>query len=223
MTLITDQFTLIGDIIGSRTVSDRAGLQHDIQAILDEENRRRRADASGSAGQDLETTVGDEFQGVYDSLADAVNASLVLRLALAERTGVDSRYGLGHGDIERFDNGQDGPGWWSARTAIDRAKRAATAKRTPFARTCFSAWSEAGQIPDETEMSTNAFLLMRDAAIAQMSDRERVLFTGFMRGESQASLAAREGITQSAVSQSLSRSGAFAIEAAQSRLRGDLE
>ena len=135
-----------------------------------------------------------------------------LRLLTAPRSS-DSRYGLGYGYIDVFDRerspaSQDGPGWWEAREAIDRAKLLADAPRTSFARTCFGG-----------RASVEAFLLCRDAIVEGMNPRQRRLLLGFLHGQTQAELAEDEGVTQPAVSQSLRHSGAFAIEAAHSALR----
>ena len=64
----------------------------------------------------------------------------------------------------------------------------------------------------------NAFLLCRDALVAQMKPRSRRLLLGLIMERSQAELARQEGISQSAVSQNLSSSGAYAIKAAELEL-----
>ncbi len=118
----------------------------------------------------------------------------------------------------RSPTSQDGPGWWSARAAIDRAKVLASSPRTSFARTCFDSWPEHAGVPSIEALAVDAFLISRDATVDRMSPRGRRLLLGLLLGRSQSQLAADEGITQPAVSQSLTRSGAFAIEAAQLRL-----
>jgi hypothetical protein len=211
--------TLIGDVIGSREFSDsadRAQLQRALEQTL------VRANQLLAPVQPLEPTVGDEFQGGFADVATAVRATLIVRIELLdgvgadklEGVGADSRYGLGHGPVTVFEKtrspvSQDGPGWWAARGAIDRAKELSESPRTAFARTCFD--GTGGEPLD-------AFLLCRDGIVNQMSARGRRLLLGLLLGRPQWELADEEGITQSAVSQSLARSGAFAIEAAQLRL-----
>ena len=51
--------------------------------------------------QPLQITIGDEFQGIYDGLGQALNATLYLRLVLLDVAGV--RFGVGWGDIMRRD------------------------------------------------------------------------------------------------------------------------
>jgi hypothetical protein len=211
--------TLIGDVVASREHVDRGGLQRSLSAVLSWANELL------DPVQPLELAVGDEFQGGFSDVAAATRASLLLRLALlVGEAGADSRYGLGHGEVTVFDQtrapvSQDGPGWWSARDAIERAKRLADSPRTSFVRTCFgSVPEEIGASPPELA-AVEPFLFCRDAIVERMNDRQRRLLLGLMLGRSQAQLSIEEGITQGAVSQGLHRSQAFAVEIAQERFR----
>jgi SatD family (SatD) len=208
--------TLIGDLVGSKRSADRPELQRSLSKAL------RAVNLLLAPSQPLEPTVGDEFQGVFATVGSAVQASLLLRLKLLEYGGRDSRYGLGYGGVTVFDTArsptsQDGPGWWSARAAIERAKALEASPRTSFARTCFNSSSDETSSPPTEASPVEAFLFCRDAIVDQMSPRSRRLLLGLLLGQAQSELAANEGITQSAVSQSLARSGAFAIEAAEVR------
>ncbi len=210
--------TLIGDLLASKRSKDRSALQRSVDKAL------RTVNAVVAPPQPLEPTIGDEFQGGFSNVASAARASLLLRLELLEHAGTDSRYGLGYGAVTVFTSNrspisQDGPGWWSARAAIDRAKRLSDSPRTSFARTCVDYWADDSHLPRRQR----SFLLCRDATVDQMSSRERRLLMGLLLDRPQSRLAAQEAITQSAVSQSLRRSGAFAIEAAQRRLEGASE
>jgi hypothetical protein len=210
--------TLIGDVVGSRSHHDRAALQHSLSETL------RFANETLKPAQPLELAVGDEFQGGFADVAGAARASLVVRLSLlVGADGIDSRYGLGEGEVTVFDSNraplsQDGPGWWSARAAIDRAKALAAAPRTAFTRTCLGFGPENPDTPP-SDAAVEAFLFCRDAIVERMSMRQRGQLLGLMLGRSQRDLAAEEHITQGAVSQSLHRSGAFAVEIAQERLQ----
>lgn len=209
--------TLIGDLVDSRHHSDRRGLQQALKSTL------RKVNEEMVPVQPLELTVADEFQGAFSTLASAAKASLLLRLELlGGPAGTDSRYGLGIGAITVFDGNsaplsQDGPGWWSARAAIDRARRLAESPRTSFVRTCVGYGPEAG-VPPAESAAVEAFLMCRDSTIDQMTARGRRLLLGVLRAWSQEKLAAQEGITQGAVSQQVRRSGASAIDAAHRRL-----
>lgn len=209
--------TLIGDLVGSRLHSDRSLLHQRLRHAL------ARANSALNPVQPLEVTVGDEFQGCFATVGEAARASVVIRLLLVnDEHGTDSRYGLGWGTIAVFDEArapvsQDGPGWWAARAAIDRAAALGKVPRTSFVRTCFTTTpDDDGQVP--CDAAIDAFLLCRDASVGQMTDRQREILLGVLLGHSQRDLADREGITQGAVSQTLSRSGGTAIELAHRRL-----
>jgi DNA-directed RNA polymerase specialized sigma24 family protein len=116
---------------------------------------------------------------------------------------------------------QDGSAWWTARKAIDEARAQQYAKlgfvRTWFRRDAAGPWPHA-----TSEPLVNAYLLARDQIVSTMTPRARRLLLGQLLGATQAELAAEEGITQSAVSQSLSRSGANALAAGEALLRESL-
>jgi hypothetical protein len=214
-------YTLIGDIVGSRQAADRPSLQKTLRSLL------RRMNKELKPALRFEPTIGDEFQGGFDSAADAVRASLLVRLEFFESAEVDTRFGLGHGPITVFSArkpvSQDGPGWWSARRGIDVAKQMAEVSSTSFVRTYF----EPGPDDDEDVLavaaSLNAFLFCRDAMIDRMNAQGRRRLYGLMRGWPQWKIAKEEEKTQGAISQSLSRSGAYAIQAAQARLEDGLK
>ena len=101
--------TLIGDLIGSRQVTTRVGLQRLLQRALHQANELL------DPVQSLEPTVGDEFQGAFRDPPSAARAALLLRLVLLKDAEVDARFGLGWGEVTVFEDrtplSQDGPGW----------------------------------------------------------------------------------------------------------------
>lgn len=205
--------TLIGDIVESRVVDDRDILQGSLEAALSLVNETLEP------AQALQVTLGDEFQASFDDIATAVNASLLLRLQLLKDAGVESRYGIGFGMVtvyeqERAPFSQDGPGWWAARDAIGLAAELERRAHTAYARTQFKSSEQvAGEQASEGE-TVNGFLLCRDALVSAMSPRSQRLLLGRLLRRQQADLAAEEGISQSAVSQNLASSGAYAVETA---------
>lgn len=194
-------YTMIGDVVRSRALPDRAAAQDRLGAVLAEVN------AMLSTRQGLEATVGDEFQGAFDAVADAVRASLLVRLALLP--DVDVRVGIGHGEVTVHDATrrpllQDGPGWWAAREAVD----AMAMPRRSAARTWYVGPS-AGLV--------NAHLLCRDALVDRLNERGWRMLRLSLLGESQQRIAEREGVTKSAVSQQFAR-GIGAVRDAQAEL-----
>jgi hypothetical protein len=208
--------TLIGDLVGSRAAGSRAELQQGLNQVL------RRVNEQFQPLQPLEPTVGDEFQGAFDSAVLATRASLMVRLHLLKEQEVDSRFGLGFGKVTVFESrapiSQDGPGWWAARAAIERAAELAQVGRTEFVRTYFESSGREAELPRSEVVALNAFLLCRDAIVAQMKPRSRRLLLGVIMNRPQADLASEERISQSAVSQNLATSGAYAIKAAELEL-----
>ena len=218
---------VIVDISKSRTHPDRAALQAEIEQAF------ARVNEILPGVQRLEPTFSDEFQAVYADVPAALRATLLARLFLPE--GVDCRFGLGEGELRTVGAGvagavQDGSAWWSARRAIDEAREHQYSK-LGFVRTWFrrdgsvgdgSGSRDAAERPSAHEAVVNAYLLARDQILATMTPRARRLLLGQLRGATQAQLAVQEGITQSAVSQSLSRSGANALVAGEALLNDSL-
>lgn len=192
---------VIGDLVGSRRATSRREVQDALLVAL------ATAAEAVPALQDPEPTIGDEFQAVYATVADALRATLLIRLALP--LPWDCRAGLGRGRLEivgTSDYGltQDGPAWWSAREAVVEVKRREDG-RHPGLRTWLV---ESG---DEEVGMVNAYLLARDELVSRCDERQRRLVLGLLQGETQKDLAAREGISASAVSQSLRRAGAWSV------------
>lgn len=201
---------VIVDVSKSRSHADRRALQTEIEDAFG------RVNNDVVATQPLEPTVGDEFQAVYGDLASGLRATLLARLHLPD--GVDCRFGLGLGEIAIVGTGvvgavQDGSAWWSAREAINEARRHEYS-RLGFVRT----WLRDATPDSHREPLVNAYLLARDQLVGAMNPRARRLLLGQLLGNTQAELAAQEGITQSAVSQNLGRSGANALLASESLL-----
>ncbi len=193
---------LIGDLVGSRSQPSRSGVQAALVAAL------AAANDLVPGLQPLAATIGDEFQAVYETVSAASTAALVVRLALPD--GLDARAGLGVGEIEivgesAYGLTQDGPAWWSARAAVIGVKD--DERRLPGLRTAVVH----ADGPVEQEKWMNGYLATRDALVTRLDGRQRRLALGVLQGVTRAELAEREGISASAVSQSLRRSGAVEV------------
>jgi len=211
MTEPENVIAVIVDVSKSRSHPDRSGLQSTIESAFADVN------ALVASRQPIEPTVGDEFQGVYDDLALALRATLLARLQMPD--GIDCRFGLGRGEIATIGRGvvgavQDGSAWWTARRAIDEARTHQYSK-LGFVRTWYRS---ADEHDSDQEALVNAYLLTRDFIVDGMNPRARRLLRGQLLGQTQAQLAESEGITQSAVSQNLARSGANALVAGDAQL-----
>ena len=123
-------------------------------------------------------TVGDEYQGACVSLGDAVLAATLVRLTLLP--DVDVRCGIGYGAVMVHDAKeravvQDGPGWWTAREAIDIVGRARDARRSWYV--------------GDGSGTVNAFLLCRDQLIERLNDRGVRMLRLALLGRSQKQIA----------------------------------
>lgn len=198
-------FTLIGDIVGSRKIPDRAVAQRAIGDALS------RANEAIDAVQLLEPTVGDEVQGGFSTIGDATLATLLIRLELAP--AIDLRFGLGYGDVTVHDKDrrpllQDGPGWWTAREAINRLK----GRRGTWYVGPSPGHTHTDHLPANTAQ-VNAFLLARDGLVTTLNDRQRRMLLSSLKGRSQREIAESERISESAVSQAFARGVRAAHEA----------
>jgi|SRR4029077_581242 hypothetical protein len=200
--------TLIGDIVGSRHVTDRAAAHRAVNRAL--------RDTAADAIDPPAFTVGDEFQGSYPTVGGAIDAALALWLAMAPE--IDVRFGVGWGSVMVLDAGagiQDGPGWWAAREAIEWTAAAQRQPGLALVRTSFRVNGEARQDVD----AINAALLCRDHLIGSLDERSIRILKGLLNNHTKKDIAATEGISASAVSQRAGRDGLDLIVQASEYLR----
>ena len=200
--------TLIGDVVGSRTVADRAGTHRALNKAL--------RDVAAAAIDPPAFTVGDEFQGAFTRVGLAIDAALSLRLSIAP--DIDVRFGIGWGGVTMLDESagiQDGPGWWAAREAIEWT---ASAQRQPglaLVRTSLRAAPETRTDVD----AINAALICRDHLLGSIDDRSTRIVKALLENRTKKDIAATEGISPSAVSQRSGRDGLDLIVVASEYLR----
>lgn len=115
-TYIEGYAALVGDISGSKLSVSRSLLQTVTEGALVQTNEHI------GAVQPLQTTFGDEFQGLYSSLQSALQATFWIRLRLRAVAG-DALFGVGWGPLTEMRGPmvQDGPAWWAARSAVETA------------------------------------------------------------------------------------------------------
>lgn len=215
--------TLIGDVVRSRTSADRPALHAGLVALLEEAN------ASLGPVVGLRITVGDEFQGCFASVGEALHATLWLGLHVSASSGRSQassqarrrelRHGVGWGRVAVLAEDprvEDGPGWWAAREAIESVKRAAGRAGSRNLRTAYRR-AEDGEGPDPDAI--NAALMCRDQMVGSVSERSLRLLRGTLAGRTQVELAEEEAISASAVSQRVRNDGLAVIVAADELLR----
>lgn len=198
---------MIADMVGSRSLVDRTAAQR----RLDETIAQVHHDAP-LALDPLVPTVGDEQQAVYPHVGAALASSLLLQLALPDE--ISLRFGIGVGAARSVPAAgrelADGPAWWAAREAIDIAHRRQQ-ETIASARTWIVAAPEENAVVHELVRSFNAQAVLRDDVVARLSPRQRRLVYGRCLGRTQRELAEVEGVSQSAVSQTLGVASAAAL------------
>ena len=186
---------VIADMVGSRRLADRA----DAQRMLDD-TIARVDEQLAVPHEPLRPTVGDELQGVYETLDDALASLLLIQLSLPD--GIECRFGLGVGAVGTFASAggdlQDGPGWWAAREAIETV-HAKQQRAAPSARTWVVASPDEDAGVHTAVRHANAYLLARDQIVGAMNERTRRLTIGRCLGVTQRDLATAEVVTQPAV------------------------
>ncbi|MCW2849917.1 MAG: hypothetical protein JWR90_3891 [Marmoricola sp.] len=205
---------VIGDVVRSRSSGDRSALHAALEALL------QRANSTLVPVVPLRITVGDEFQGCFGTLGEAVHATLWLRLHLAPHA--DLRHGIGWGTVAVLADAprvEDGPGWWAAREAIESVKHEATRAVTRHLRTGYRRAGDDPGADGPDPRPVNAALMCRDQMVGSLSERSLRLLRGTLDGRSQIELAADEEISASAVSQRVRNDGLAVIVAADELLR----
>lgn len=219
--IVTLRYAIIADIVGSRTLTNRADAQGIFEAALE------RASEGLALLQAPYPTVGDEFQAVAYTLEDAL--LLTLRAQLLLPSQLQLRFGIGAGRIEEFTSGvhrqvpargrgaelaalQDGSAWWAARAAINRAHDVQDASN-PFIRTWFMAHASVeSEFSSHCQTCINAMLSLRDHSILKLSARHRRITASLLLGKTQVEIARAEKLSQQAISDFARGTGAGLIQ-----------
>ncbi|MCW2736079.1 SatD family protein [Nocardioides sp.] len=203
--------TVIGDLVGSRRSVDRAAAHARFEQAIEAIN------TTYAPPVPLRITVGDEFQGIFAGLGDAITATLRLRMALLP--DVDVRQGIGWGRVlvlAEDPRVEDGPGWWAARAAIEMAEGY---ERKAALRAVRTAYVAADDEPGPDQALVNAALMSRDQIVSGLSERSMSVLDGLMRGKRQQDIADDLGISPSAVSQRVRAEGIGVVLTADELLR----
>ena len=219
--IVTLRYAVIADIVGSRTLTNRADAQRIFEAALE------RASEGLALLQAPYPTVGDEFQAVAYTLEDALLLTLRAQLLLPPQ--LQLRFGIGAGRIEEFASGvhrqapargrgaesaalQDGSAWWAARAAINRAHDVQDSSN-PFIRTWFIAHASVeSEFSSHCQTCINAMLSLRDHSILKLSARHRRITASLLLGKTQVEIARVEKLSQQAISDFARGTGAGLIQ-----------
>lgn len=178
---------LIGDIVGSRALPERAQFQRRLRQALQGLNGRRRGLASPYT-----LTLGDEFQAVY---RDPGPVFADLFALLGEIAPVRARLAIGVGEIVTPLNatqaiGMDGPAFHRARAMLERLKQ--NDRLLGASGRDEAAWVLPG-----------ASLAILSGQLAGWRPNRLKLFARLLAGDPVAELAKRTGITPRAVNKNI--------------------
>jgi len=194
--------TVIGDLVGSRTKSDRAKVHEAFAEAVEGINE------TWQPVTPLRITVGDEYQGAFETVGAAIQATFRLRIALDPVVGVRHGISWGATRVLRDDpRVEDGPGWWSARAAIETAENAENKAASRSVRTWYQPAEEGGPDP----AAVNAALVSRDELFSRLDRASVSVLSGMLSAMPQKAIAAELDITPSAVSQRVRRDGIAVI------------
>ena len=199
---------VIADVVSWRRTPDRAAARRRIASVLDAGNERF------DPVTPLRITVGDEYQGSFASVGEALRATTWLSLALAsgeDEDALDVRHGVGWGAAEVLERDplfEDGPAWWVARDAIDHVE---ARSRRPGQAARRTSYQRAEGVPGPEPALVEALLICRDQVMGSLSSRSQRLLLGLLDDRTQAELADSEEISPSAVSQRVRHDGLAAM------------
>ena len=204
--------TVIGDLVGSRRSVDRPAIHARFEQAVASVN------AAYAPPVPLRIGTGDEFQGIFATLGDAISATLRIRLALLP--DVDVRQGIGWGRVvvlAEEPRVEDGPGWWAARSAVEVLE--GYERKAPL-RAVRTAYVAADGEPGPSPALVNAALMARDQIVSGLSERSMSVVGGLLRGRQQQEIADDLGISPSAVSQRIRADGIGVVLAADELVQG---
>lgn len=193
---------LIGDVVRSKQAPDRRRLQAQLEEAL------RRVNTALDPEQPLTATIGDEFQGLFQSVEEAIEATFRLRILLVDN--LDFRAGIGWGELAIVDPartplGQDGPCWWRAREALELVARTEQSNQAPTSlRTACC-----GDRDEERHM--NSMLVLRDQVLAGIDGSDAIIIQALLDGHTQLAAAETLGVNQSSVSRRMQAHGLAAL------------
>jgi DNA-binding NarL/FixJ family response regulator len=105
--------------------------------------------------------------------------------------------------LDRVRGIHDGPAYWAARDAVVTAEERALRAQTRTSRTAYVSAVDPPGMPD----AVRAALDCLDYLVGSLTTTSRSILGGLMQGQTQHDIAAREGVSPSAVSQRVRRDG----------------
>lgn len=209
---------IIGDIRGSRSLTQRREIQENLGIILQEINEGFEADIAAK----FLITLGDEFQGL---LFDGRSLLKIIEKIKISLYPVTFRFGIGMGRITtdiypEMALGADGPAFYRARSAIQLLKENESKKKAVLSDLSFR-FEEKNST---TERLLNTAFTLLYSLEQTWTDRQREIITDqLFHQDGQKASALRLGITQSAVHKALSAGSYYTYEKALKEITSVME
>ncbi len=199
-------FAIIGDLVGSRQMNDRAAVQLRFREAVDEANDV----AHGHLTVPLKLTAGDEVQGITGRPETLVEIMVRVSDALAPAS---LAWGWGYGELttDLVDDVSllDGPCLHRARDAVEAAKKA-------------SSWLEISGFPEPSAQVLSALMNLIGSVRAGWTERQAEVVRA-SRGRLQVEAAELLGVGPSTVSRALSSAHASRVFAGEEAAKALLE
>ena len=209
---------IIGDIRGSRSLTQRREIQENLGIILQEINEGFEADIAAK----FLITLGDEFQGL---LFDGRSLLKIIEKIEMSLYPVTFRFGIGMGRITtdiypEMALGADGPAFYRARSAIELLKENESKKKAVLSDLSFRFEEKSST----TERLLNTAFTLLYSLEHTWTDRQREIITDqLFHQDGQKASALRLGITQSAVHKALSAGSYYTYEKALKEITSVME
>ena len=200
----TEYVAVIGDIRGSRELTDRSEAQREFKQVVNSLNDDLPEDAIASQ---FTVTTGDEFQALLTDATVAVDALV----GVSDRFHpAKLRFGIGLGELDTALNptqaiGMDGPCFHRARAAINDAEAE-------------EAWVRVGGWSSARDSHANAMFDVVQCLREDWTDRQAQFARALAEEGTQKGVAERYDVAKSTVSESLSAGHVQKVRTAEASL-----
>lgn len=209
----TPYIAIIGDIKKSKKLLERKLVQDRLKEILKRINEKYSDDISSK----FIITLGDEFQGLLHNGKNILN---IIETIEREMYPIKIRFGIGIGEITtdidfEMALGADGPGYYSARKAINYLKQNEGRNKTQVADIRIEIEDDKYSVGE----MLNTILSLMAVLKGEWTDRQREIIWDYdYYQDSQKNCAKRLGISQSSVQRSLNNGNYYAYREAKDKI-----
>ncbi len=205
---------IIGDLVSSRKIKDRAAAQVELKKCLDHVNLQYSKDIES----EFIITLGDEFQGLLNTPLHLLSILDYIKMNFRHS---DIRFGVGFGEMKTEINlvaiGADGPAYHVARSAIEKLKKDQNKKESALRDILIY-----GQNNKNCSLysAVNTALSLSSVIESQWTEKQKqVIFEIESTEKTQREIANKLNITQSSVQRRISSSNYFSYRNAKNSIQ----